>query len=66
MLYDIQGVPIKVGSLVACLRDGNWVGGLTKRRVTAVHLNGVIAVEGGWTCWAHQSVVLEEPVWPNV
>lgn len=63
-LYDIQGVPLKVGSLVACLENGYWANGLHKTRVTDLGV-GLVHLPGGKRALPYQCVVLEEPVWPN-
>lgn len=72
-LYDIQGVPIRVGSLVACVGP-TTLGRLQRGRVTSIgyafksvgpifvkDLNGVSVHD----VHPHNCVVLEEPVWPN-
>lgn len=65
-LYDIQGVPIKVGSLVAHV--GELGCGLVKHRVLAIDTSSQwrfqINTEAGPWC-PDEVVVLEEPVWPN-
>lgn len=59
-LYDIQGVPIKVGSLVAYATSNGFV----KARVTKLYSTSVQTDGPGFPHHLF-CVVLEEPVWPN-
>lgn len=61
-LYDIQGTPIKVGSLVAMAMLGG--GNLAKGRVAEVKRTHIV-LDSGLCQWSCNCVVLEEPVWPN-
>lgn len=74
-LYDIQGVPIKVGSLVAypkVVTNGvinkvvlvrSRVSALSHDRVYCLSVDGLLIMSG--SADAGDVVVLEEPVWPN-